>query len=619
MLDNLAKEWLENHNEELKVSLWPSPIKILNLDIFENINSIKTFNSVIGNPDNWDKINEEIYEKWIVPNAIILFGKKWFNKVKYRNSIQNGVPFSLFTKEEKEIYEKIEDSDLGKSVILKIIEKVKYSLNTYLKGKWIGRSNLNPGNYIISSLRNEFIKEIGNNLGYKLKLFPICPYCLTNSQKVVLTIHGSNQYSCPKCENLIKTLENSKEKSLLEKLDNVKKFKRFVGITCVCPNNNCPGKFIPLNCVDFSRIYLEDLKQQLHNIGKELLPIKLKSIKYFKYPPNSILNLPIKCPFCSYKFIIKNALQNKSGYKNKSGFLTGLPSANIWTNKLTSLDSSLDKSFTIKNNIDDIEIRERADILRKELTYLSSGLNAKTFGKLLTQTFFSACVKWIDNNTNDAVKYLFENITTERNLTEKEKILYPNKDKINKTKTPHNDISVHYSIFNIWMNIVENNLDKFNKININIKSLKDFNWFCHPPKFNGGPKSSFKSKINSKMKVNNNSKIKDKQHKARIGKILGIYKNGEKFNYINEIKSAEFNSIQFKENLLKPNDIVRIEALFLDGHPTCSVIQRIIRLRKKYLKNIIEQIKKEEETGIRNVVFWNKWIKKIKEKNNGRN
>ena len=75
--------------------------KWLEGQLFSGIDNPDNFNDIIGNPENWKFIDEDIYKNLVLPNAINLFGMKWFNSVKHKSSISNGAIFPLFEGEEE--------------------------------------------------------------------------------------------------------------------------------------------------------------------------------------------------------------------------------------------------------------------------------------------------------------------------------------------------------------------------------------------------------------------------------------------------------------------------------------------------------------------------------------
>lgn len=650
ILDEKAKQWLAQHSHELppeelekdnfmNIGEWPIP-RIVATEKFNNISSQKEFNLIVGNPDNWPEIrsNTELYEKWILPQAIILFGKFWFDCVKWKRSIHRGISFPLFSEEDKAVSleqkVKLEDLPSGKSRIAKIIDKTAYALDVYLKGNWLkeGVFLKKPGGYIIDSLKNEFVREIGSDLGYKLNHVVACPYCLSNAVKkrTPLIENGSRQFTCPKCLDLLKSLEYAKddELHLQTKLNNVKKFKNFIGITCVCPSNSCPGKFIPLNCIDFKSWEVSNktiFEQKMRRVGVALKKVSIpKNIQSFVVPPAEIIELTLECPYCATKFSLGSALKSKSGFKEKSGMLTGLPTIAIWEKKCSEiLDQSIidGEDLSRKDNIvgtffnleDKILTKQKINILIEEVIIAMSKLNSGPVPSLITWYFFESVIDWMKRYWQDALNYFFDCKKGERIMSELEKNLYPGQIKKN-TTTVHRgeEASIHQAIFHIWMDKLEKNINEFTTRNPGIKYIGDFNWFCKPPDFNG-PESTFQIEIGPKMKIANGSKIicnKPQKFDPRIARIISIYKvvdgvTDYSKNYMDQIKTQEWQFIKMSlSSGLNVGDKVEVKALLMPGHTTHAPIQRIIRLRTMILSSIINRIKLEEESGNRDAKFW---------------
>jgi hypothetical protein len=121
------------------------------------------------------------------------------------------------------------------------------------------------------------------------------------------------------------------------------------------------------------------------------------------------------------------------------------------------------------------------------------------------------------------------------------------------------------------------------------------------------------------MKIANNTNVVNLQSQRfspRIARVLSIYKvvNNKidyEYDYKNDIKFCEWQAIQMGDCDLNPGDTVRVESLIMPGHTTHAPIQRIIRLRIKVLKPLIERIQREEETAERDSEFWKIWKNKV--------
>lgn len=652
-LDEYAKEWLAKHAHEIpseelieenteNVGEWPVPQKVANLGVFADITSQKDFNRIISDVALWSEIKErsDLYEKWIIPNAIILFGKNWFDRVKWKNSIHRGIAFPLFSEEDKsyatENKVRLEDTTAGKAIIAKIIDKTSYALDVYLEGKWLieGGSIKKPGGYIIDSIRNEFVRSIGTDLGYKLSSVLACPYCLSDkniSKKTPLIHNGSKQFTCPKCDDVSKSLEYVEQNNseMLSKLKDIKKFKNFFGITCVCPSDECTGYFVPMNCIDFDSwaVDKESFKNKMQEIGAAIKNVSVsKNTQQFTNPPSEILCLQMLCPYCHTRFTIEHAFKSKSGFKGKSGMLTGLPSITIWEQKCSTTldqaineDSDLSQKDSIVGNFFDLEdqilAKQKVNILIDELIIQMSKINKAPISGFSTWCFYEATIEWMIKYWKDAAKYFFDWDIKERDMTTKEKELYPGEDKKKMTVIPRGqEVSIHQSLFHTWMNVLERHIKDFENKGSQIHSLKDFNWLCRPPKYTGGPESTFYSVVNSKMRIINQSEItsiEPQRFEPRIARVLSIYKVENKtvcdVNLVDKIKFCEWQAIRMEDNSgLKPGDMVRVKVLLMPGHTTHAPIQRIIRLRTMVLSSIINRIKSEDIENKRDVDFWNR-------------
>lgn len=677
-LDEQAKEWLKQHAHELEPEelpseeekieqakidgTWPVPKVVQDLGVFAGACTQDGFNKIVGDPNNWPEIlyREDLFEQWIVPNAVILFGKHWFDRVKWKNSIHRGVPFPLFSREDKNLASNsgigLEDTPAGKSVIAKIISKTSYALGVYLQGKWFENSDTikKPGGYIIDSIKNDLVRDIGADLGFKLKVVPACPYCMGTRErydkKTPLVDHGSRSYSCNKCSdlciNLDSQLESEKDQDEADKikhrLASAKKFRRFIGVTCVCPSDDCTGKFVPLSSIDVSASTWDSLDKaafksriNLYRTGsrKSFVP---RNVYAFVDPPKEIEDLPLACPYCDTRFTPRSALESKSGFKGQSGKLTGLPTISIWNKKSeATLDGNIGNNSdctnsTFKDNIPDKNInlddqiiaKQKVNILIGEVAVHMSKLNKNTMSGLLSWYFFEAAIRWMRYFWEDAAGYFFGWNVRERNMTEKEMEIYPGQKKKKVTDVVRGrEIAIHQSFFHMWMNVLDHNIENFQNVGSGIRNLGDFKWFCRAPKFSGGPKSTFRSEVDSKKRIANKTnivEIKSKRFDPRLGVVLSIYKveNGVvnyDCNYVSDIKFSEWQVIRMtNECSLNPGDIVRVEALIMPGHPTHSPFQRMMRLRTAVLGPIINRVIAEEKNGERDILFWKNWNQNVK-------
>lgn len=652
-LDDQARKWLESHKHELEseeilfeeekqqaaLSVWPVPIKVSNMGVLENIDSTDSFNRIIGDPENWEEIlnNKDLYNKWILPNAVLLFGKQWFNRVKFKKNISSGIPFGLFEDEDVRICSKnnidIESTIAGKSRIIKLASSVSKALITYLEGnlKLYKENKLDdkfksvrnsPGGYIIETIKNDAARDIGKDRGYKFESVPACPYCLTKSKKSILTRVIKNIYSCSRCKevsrnidlnvkSLYDRLEISSAEELRQKHLGVNDFVHFHGATCVCPNNTCPGKFVPITSTTN-----ESFLKTINNYDS------IKGVSVFKTPPRQLRNIPLKCPYCRQNFTPKDALIQKSGFKNMSGHFTGLPVMYIWNQiskkSIDDTDSSLNhlKGILVSTTQDvygNIAYKQKVNILIEELLINMSKLNLKTKTGLLSWYFYQSAINWMATYWKDAARYFFGKNERERVMTEKEKERYPGQTHKKVTDVLRGqEVAIHQSFFTMWLDLLEENIDSFTMIDSKIKDLKDFRWFCQRPKFSSGPRSTFFAVVDSNFKVRNESSIvpsSPKRPKPRIARLYSIYKVVDDApdlsqNLIGCVRSVEWQAIKMNRSDVCPGDRVQVDALMMPGHPTHAPIQRIIRLRKRTLSPIINRIIKEEESSNIDNEFW---------------
>jgi hypothetical protein len=642
-----VKEWLIQHasqigpeeliSEESKQKLfdgsWPVPQEIQNMGVFSNIKDATSFNNIVGNPNNWFIIinTPELFEKWILPHAVLYFGKFWFNKVKRRNSISKGISFPLFPKEER--VDDIESSPQGRATISKIVEKISIVLRTYLEGKWYSGENKKPSGYIINSLKNEFIKEVSMDMGYKPKSVPACPFCLSHKpiSKTPLINYQNISYSCDRCKSVVDNLE-LKIKSLQKQgsqkeLETVlaaqqvrKRFEKFIGITCVCPSDKCLGHFVPLSCVDKTRLKRFDFKGALKNF-----PV-CKNTQTFHRPPEILLDFPLTCPYCGTNFTPREALDRASGFGSKSGFFTGVPSTTIWVKEeeaILDANKTFDDNYgeSFKDQIagtpdfsdNNIIIKQHINILIGEVIIKMSKISRKTIRGLTLWCFLASIISWMIKHREDANNYFFNCETVERDMTELEKTKYLGKTKKKNTRnTSGQGVAVHQSIFHEWMTVIESNIEEFTKLDPKTKTLKNFGWFCRCPKFSGGPETLFYSVVDNSRRIVNKTPIRESksENMPRLAKIYSICKNGN--DYSDQIEKVEWHAIKLKSTTsLELGDKVLVKALVMSGHPTHAPIQRILRLRALILKDIIDRVLSEERTGQSDQEFWQNWKQKV--------
>ena len=237
-LNEQARQWLTEHAADLEQEelpseqekmeadcaladgRWPEPKPVSDLGVFADIDDEEGFNRIVGNPANWPTIlhRSVLYRSWILPQAILVFGKRWFDRCKWRSSIQRGLRFPLFSEDERfqarESGVALEDTGAGRVKIARISARVEHALGMYLDGGGRIRGSdraKQPGGYIVDSIKNEFMREIADERGYKLERARACPYCLKTrrgrARRVAVIAENGHWYSCERCAAVTRNLE----------------------------------------------------------------------------------------------------------------------------------------------------------------------------------------------------------------------------------------------------------------------------------------------------------------------------------------------------------------------------------------------------------------------------
>jgi len=634
-LDKDAKKWLEEHADKLppeelpfeeektyikEDGTWPVPKAVPDMQNFQHINTPNEFNKIVGDPRSWQTIlnRQDLFEQWILPHAVLLFSKLWFDKVKWRHTISAGVPFPLFSLEDKQEAAKrgisLEDTQMGRAIITSIVSKTSYALHKYLFNKIESgkvRKNENPGGYIIGAIKNELIEQVGLDVGYRLKSVTLCPLCLSGIKGTVLKTPliecGSNIYTCPKCKHDALQLEISNDNQ--ELLNKLKYMETFYGASCICTNNKCSGKFIPVDLLGIPRNVINP------TIGTQV----------FRKLPKDFWDIRVTCPFCNIEFIIEKALLEKSGFKDKSGHITGLPKMLIWDNSDITLDTKNSQSIVIAektpSNVADVDLQivaqQRLEILMGEILLRMNKVKRDNVTGLTSWFFYKSVLEWMIQYWDEATRYFFGWETKTRYTTLKEMERTGETTKRVTKVAKGQEVSIHRCIFSKWVNMLENNIYKFKSIS-SISKLEDLYWFCRKPKFSGGPKSVFRVKVKNNKIINNSDivLVNKKGLPPRLAKIYSIYKINRgkidrSYNFVNDIKICEWQAIRMNNGVLKDKEQVRVEALMLPGHHSHAPIQRITRLRSSTLNDIICRILEEENTGERDLRFWEDWENRV--------
>ena len=174
----------------LRDGFWPSPRMVEHMGSFAEIADEESFNRIVGEPPNWQIIldRSDLYHSWILPQAAVIFGRTWFERVQWKSSIRRGVPFSLFSADERRVAKEtgipLAETTAGRSIVYKIVSRIEHALDVYLAGG--GRSKIDghikhPGGYIVESIANEFIQDAGSDTGFRLIRVRACPNCLAGS------------------------------------------------------------------------------------------------------------------------------------------------------------------------------------------------------------------------------------------------------------------------------------------------------------------------------------------------------------------------------------------------------------------------------------------------------
>jgi hypothetical protein len=591
--------------EKDNLGVWPTPKDV---GKFPEIITSEGFNKTISNPDNWEQIRNdpELMENWILPHAILLFGKTWFDRSKWSSSISRGLNIPLFSSSEKESARGCFEGTLaGRARISQICWKVRSTLNTYLQAKWYVGSSIKPvGGYIVESIKNDMLRELAKDNGYKIQFAPACPMCLTRGRKTIVHRHSDFEVSCDICEETSQNILTNVNKyfkegnfteagKLYEQFVSINSFSHFSSIICNCPNKNCVGKFVPISCLAD-----ENNKSQLAGIMEKIARGGCAS------------NIKLKCPFCKCKFI------------SKEDSLVKFPTTSIWTNDSVSIDEEDLNGVMLKDKLtetkteeiyDNISIQQKNKILIDELVLCLAKTSRKTVAGLLSWYFHLAVIQWIMSYSIDANAYFFDGEESERDMSEKEQEKYGKLLRKNTNVIRGHEASVHQTIFHFWMDLLEDNIEQFSILDSSITQLAHFGWFCRAPKFTGGPESTFVSVVDSKGVLGDSSDVHEMNSpiSPRLARILSIQKDG--CEYKDQIKRLEWHAIHLNDNCgLNVGDKVEISALLMSGHPTHAPIQRIIRLRSKTLQLVIEKII-QGEGGDNCPEYWLSREKNVKE------
>jgi len=638
-----AQEWLAKHAvllgpEELpfeeekiqdtfraKDGEWPIPYKVPYMGIFAEISDEESFNRIVGDQTNWAAIlgRSDMYQAWIVPQAVSIFGRPWFNRRQWG---MRQWSHSIFGENTQENGNPIANTTIGRSVIFRIVARVEHALDRYLSGGGCaGKATKKPGGYIVRSIANEFVREICSDMGYRLARTKMCPNCLATKRGRARRCEAKHirdgLYSCERCSedarNLSLVVERHKAEGIpisakiSDNFGRALRFSEFSGIVCVCPNNECRGHFVPVNFVENEKWWSTP---DGIRASKALSHVRiLKDARSFRAPSDDLMMLPLCCPFCGEHFTPASALRAKAGFQGCSGKFTGLPSAFIWT-KVIGRDASVDGeeitqikgAMVDDSNIDPsqaITAWQRVGFLVGELAIHAQSSNMLTAPSIISRCFYEGVADWMMEHPCDASRYFFDWTVSEGSK-----------------KTTHvmkgSETAIHHAILRAWIKRISGRIVEIrNARGSKMKSLEDLKWFCHPPTYAGGPKVSFTGVLDQglRIQINNNTlsigKTKDKPRMAWIMSIKKIESNnifGPEL--LLQMRACDWRSVTMSpKSGLIAGDMIKIVALLMPGHHCHAPIQRIIRLRTSLLSAMIERIRLEEGGQSSDKVFWQEW------------
>jgi len=652
-----AKAWLAEHavllgpeelpfEEEklaeafvLRDGSWPLPRQVEHMGQFAEIVDEGSFNRVVGEPSNWQIILDrpDLYHYWILPKAAVIFGRTWFERVQWKNSIRRGVPFALFSTDERRVAKEsgiqLAETTAGRSIVYKIVSRIEHAMDVYLAGGGRSKSDdriKQPGGYIVESIANEFIQDAGADTGYRLLRVRACPNCLAAGQgrskrRQVKHVVG-NIYQCEQCVDTVRNLDLAIDKhyangtpvpsGILSERERASHFQEFSAVVCVCPNPACRGRFVPTDCVEdpgwWSTPEGRLAKEELSRIHP------LKGTQRFRDPPNAMMKLPLQCPVCEEKFTPASAMAVSNGFRGQSGKLTGLPSMFVWVKRevraidhgQANIHSVLKDSLVDSLCLDParrISAEQHVRILTGELAIYAQALSGQTAPAIVSRCFCEAVSEWMARHPEDASRYFFEWSSV-------------GKDEKRITKVAKGrEVAIHQTILSAWLARILARMDEIRRAKgSKIRTLDDLKWFCRSPAYNGGPRSSFVAEVDDGLRVRNASRIvsmdgtTDKPRMAWVFSVRRIGANGKSGPELAPlIRSREWQVISMsRESGLVPGDKVKVVALMMPGHHCHAPIQRIIRLRTSLLSAIIERIRSEESMGETDTAFWWEWQKR---------
>jgi hypothetical protein len=664
-LENDAQEWLARHavllgpeelpfeEERLEEALrardgeWPVPCRVEHMGVFAEIEDAASFNRIVGDPRSWPIVlgRPDLYHAWIVPQAINIFGRTWFNQKQGGNWMRPGPQLPLFDDEARQSAHKagktMAETPAGRAAIVRIMARTEHALDKYLSGGGLAKSGgvKKPGGYIVRSIANEFIQDATADMGYRMVRARACPNCLAmrsgKARRSRIRRTQGNFYACDQCSetarNIASVLEACVRKGeplpdrLVSEHERALRFSEFCGTVFVCPNDQCRGRFVPADSVaDQGWWATSDGIEARRIIADAKAP---KGVLRFREPPKGLSGLPLYCPFCDMRFAPGSASVLHTGFRGKSGMMTGLPTMFVWAAKDVPLQKAdpgpqAERVLVDESSIDPavrIMVGQRIGVLVGELAIHARRIGRGTVPSIISFCFCEAVASWMLDHPEDASGYFFDWLSKDRRPTEVELAKSPGAKTRKTTKVARGrEAAIHQSILGAWLDSILGHMRQIRKVEgSGMRSLEDLKWFCRPPAYSGGPRVEFSAKVGEDLCIRYMGGLrstKDASERPRMAKILSIRLAGAGKDMVGQIKSTEWRTIRMSEaSGLKPGDPVHVSALMMPDHHCHAPIKRISRLRTDLLASIIDRVRKEEASGNSDVAFWREWQKRAEE------
>lgn len=646
-----VRRWLDRHAHELepeeilfeeeKAAIaaacaggrWPSPVPVSSMTPFDQICDEASFNRIVGDPGLWERLlaRKDLYECWVRPQAVLLFGKKWFDGVKWKPTIWHSVPLPLFSDDEKAAARaadmRLEDTDAGRSRIARIISKVEHALDMYLRGggRAPGGGVKRPGGYITDAVRNHFVRELARDLGYRAVRVPTCPACLSRKaghgrrrrQPPLLEL-SAGRWSCPDCAEKARNIslhllkdgsDGGEIRRLKGELRLARLFSDAPGVFCVCPGSRCHGRLVPMNAVRDPGWW----STRRGRAAAEALAASkpMRGSAHYRKPEGALSDIPLECPFCGERFTPARGTALRSGFKRMSGMLTGPPSVHVWkrmedrildrtdphsgANTRPSMKDSL--AAEVPHPADRIALFQKAEIAAGETLLRMASCRPDAVPGILSRCFYAAVLGWIRAFPEDAARYFFESGGDETRRG--------------------SEAAVHQSVVRLWLQEISRSLPELSRAKgkPRMASLEDVPWLCRRPKFPSGPVSSFAAPVGPNLSVPSRSSLKSPSggHRPRIALLLSV-EGPDGADLMEHVSSCEWHLLRISSEAgLSEGDKVRVRALMMPGHHSHAPIKRIMRFRTDIMEPLAQRLRQEEESGERDQAFWRSWTRRVAE------